>query len=102
MVNNIPFVIEKLKSNQMNSYQEVARIILKYMDKYVPVKTGNLKSHNYTNFSSNGVNAGNTCKYAGFQEYGTSKQSGTPFIRPAVYNHIGEIYQALRRLGDGL
>ena len=86
----------------MNSYQEVAKIILKYMDKYVPVDTGNLKAHNYTKFSRNGVEVGNNCEYAGFQEYGTSKQDGTPFVRPAVYNHIPEIMEALRRLGDEL
>jgi HK97 gp10 family phage protein len=61
------------------------------MDTYVAVDTGKLRSENDYKVDGKKVILINECDYAGYQEFGTYKMKAHPFMRPAVYNHIGEI-----------
>ena len=70
----------------------VVEIHAKY---YVPVDIGYLQS-------SIGVKESNDSRaivaakaeYAAYVEFGTSRMSAQPYMRPAVYSHVGEIEQA--------
>jgi len=62
---------------------------------YAPVDTGRLRnSINHHLQSSDTVVTETNVEYAIYQEFGTSRQSGTPFLRPAGLNHIAE-YKAI-------
>ena len=68
---------------------------------YAPVDTGRLRNSIKHHLQGNDtVVTGTNVEYAIYQEFGTSKQSGTPFLRPAGENHLAEyksiIEQALK------
>lgn len=68
---------------------------------YSPVDTGRLRNSIEHHPEGNDTMVIQTnVEYAIYQEFGTSRQSGTPFMRPAGNNHIGEykniIEQALK------
>lgn len=68
---------------------------------YAPVDTGRLRnSIEHHPEGDDKMIVQTDVEYAIYQELGTSRQTGTPFMRPAANNHIAEykslIEQALR------
>ena len=64
----------------------------RYAKGYAPVDTGRLRnSITHEAVPDEGaVYIGSNVEYAPYQEFGTRYQSGTPFLRPAVENHLDE------------
>ncbi|GAW54743.1 HK97-gp10 family putative phage morphogenesis protein [Nocardioides sp. PD653] len=69
-----------------------------------PVDTGNLRSSISTTITGDGrtgqmsAEIGPTAEYGVFQEYGTSTQSGTPFMGPAFDRQVPGYTEALAQL----
>lgn len=103
IVNNIPKVINRLKANASGFYQKAGEFCKDRMDDYVAVDTGNLRAHN--NFyadDSQMILYNDEEEYNFAQEFGTAYQPGTPYIRPAVYNHFDDLSRIGREeLGRG-
>ena len=58
---------------------------------YAPVDTGRLKNSIEHHLQGNDTVVIQTnVEYAVYQEMGTSKQSGTPFLKPSGENHLSE------------
>lgn len=67
----------------------------RYAKGYAPVDTGRLRnsiSHEIAQ-DEGAVYIGTNVEYAPYQEFGTRYQSGTPFLRPAIDEHIEEYKQ---------
>ena len=76
--------------------EEIGLVAERYAKGYAPVDTGRLRnsiSHQVSQEES-AVYIGTNVEYAPYQELGTRYQSGTPFLRPAVENHLDE-YKAI-------
>jgi len=73
-----------------------------------PVDTGTLESSISTTITGDGRNGsmsaeiGPTVEYAIYQEYGTSTQSGTPFMGPAFDRRAPAFNEGLAQLATGL
>jgi hypothetical protein len=107
VTNNIPKFTNLFRFNQHRTLKVIGKFVKNKMDYYVAVDTGYLKSRNRYKVTIFGKNLimGNDCYYAVYQEFGTSNPNYTytPFIRPAVYNHIPEINRiAGRELASGI
>jgi HK97 gp10 family phage protein len=107
VTNNIPSFMNLLRRNQTNTLHEIGRFCKSKMDYYVAVDTGYLKSRNTYRLTGGLLGKNlvllNNCHYAVYQEFGTYKMKGTPFMRPAVYNHLSEIQSiAGRSMGVGI
>ena len=62
---------------------------------YVPVVTGNLQGSIGTEGDNNKAIVKASAEYAAYVEFGTARHTeAQPYMRPAVYSHIGEIEQA--------
>lgn len=64
----------------------------RYAKGYAPVDTGRLRnsiSHQSVP-DEEAVYVGTNVEYAPYQEFGTKYQAGTPFLRPAIENHLQE------------
>lgn len=64
------------------------------------------KTYFYSGTVSNGtkdrgVTIGTNVEYAPYQEFGTSKMKASPFLRPAIENHLNEYENVIRtELGE--
>lgn len=71
-----------------------------------PIDTGALKGSISTTFTGDGrggamtAEVGPTVDYGIYQEFGTSTQSGTPFMGPAFDRQIGGFTAAVAQLGE--
>ena len=76
--------------------ETIGLVAERYAKGYAPVDTGRLRnSITHEAVPDEGaVYIGTNVEYAPYQEFGTRYQSGTPFLRPAVENHLGE-YKAI-------
>lgn len=102
LTNNINKAKTQFKQNKSNTLNEIGIFIKDRMDYYAPVDTGYLRSRNNYKVMNDSVLFLNDCEYAIFQEYGTRYQSGTPFMRPAAFNHLGDIQRiAINYLSRG-
>jgi HK97 gp10 family phage protein len=61
----------------------------------VPVRTGFLRSTIYHNASGFMLDFGATADYASYVEFGTSRMSSQPYIRPALDAHSQRILDAI-------
>lgn len=75
----------------MAALELTGELLVKYMNYYVAVDTGYLRSRNQYQINQNELYLYNDCKYAIYQEFGTYKMAAHPFMRPAAFNHIREI-----------
>lgn len=76
--------------------EKMGLVAERYAKEYAPVDTGRLRN-SITHEASpdeGAVYIGTNVEYAPYQEFGTRYQSGTPFLRPAVENHLDE-YKAI-------
>ena len=76
--------------------EKMGLVAERYAKEYAPVDTGRLRnSISHESAPDEGaVYIGSNVEYAPYQEFGTRYQSGTPFLRPAVENHLDE-YKAI-------
>ena len=61
---------------------------------YVPVDTGNLRSSIGTEGDDKRAIVKASAEYAAYVEFGTVKMESRPYMRPAVYSHVGDIEKA--------
>jgi hypothetical protein len=89
----------RLNSTRHEVVNDIGIFVLSKLNQYVPVDTSYLKSRNRAETVIPGKKMlfHNDCFYAGYQEYGTRHQRGTPFFRPSVYNHLGELQRIAER-----
>lgn len=72
--------------------EKIGLVAERYAKGYAPVDTGRLRnsiSHEAAP-DEGAVYIGTNVEYGIYQEFGTVYQPGTPFLRPAVENHIDE------------
>lgn len=101
--NNIPQFLTQLQKNNNTALENIGKFCKSKMQEYVAVDTGKLKFHCAYKVSNKQVVLLNDVEYAGYQEFGTYKMKAHPFMRPAVYNHIGEITSiTARSLQNGI
>jgi phage gpG-like protein len=55
------------------------------------VRTGALKASVYFQLVDHEAHIGATAPYARYNEFGTSKWAGRPFLRPAIYRPRGDV-----------
>ena len=83
----------KLKEEAVaRALEPMGLIAERYAKGYAPFDTGRLRnsiSHD-TAPDEGAVYIGTNVEYAPYQEFGTRYHPGTPFLRPAVENHIDE------------
>ncbi len=87
-VGNLDIVVKKLKNMQDLDYKQVlsksARIVKKTAKKIAPFDTGNLAGAMREEVFDDHAIVYNNVEYAIYQEYGTYKMKGKPFLRPAL------------------
>ena len=72
--------------------EKMGLVAERYAKEYAPVDTGRLRN-SITHEAApdeGAVYIGTNVEYGVYQEFGTVNQTGTPFLRPAVENHIDE------------
>ena len=72
--------------------EKMGLVAERYAKEYAPVDTGRLRNSitHATEPEEGAVYIGTNVEYGIYQEFGTVNQAGTPFLRPAVENHIDE------------
>ena len=102
-INSTGKFMSQLKENQKALLEATGIFLEDKMQYYAPVDTGYLRSRCAYVIQRNELFLYNDCHYAIHQEYGTRFQPGTPFFRPAVYNHIAELKELGRKyMSNGL
>lgn len=98
-------LIKKLKKNaNLNDVKNVVKLNGSEMQgkaqHHAPYNTGFLQRHIMLHIEDNGLTArvSSEAEYAGYQEWGTRFQSGTPHIRPSYHEQKGEFKSDLNRL----
>lgn len=91
IVNRAGKFMRQLKDNELEALKAVGEFCKNKMDEKVPIDTGYLKSRNEYKIASNELFLQNDAHYAGYVENGTSKMAAQPFMKPAVFNHLGDI-----------
>ncbi len=94
------FESEKAVSASLKNHAELMKVSAKA---HAPVDTGALKENitaSYQGKLSAEIRSG--VGYAGFQEFGTRYQGGTPHIRPAFNEIIPKFESQLREIAEGL
>lgn len=75
----------KLPSILQEGLTAIAELIIKESQRIVPVDTGRLRdSIKIFSASAAEVKGGTEVEYAGFVEFGTSRQRSQPYMRPAI------------------
>ena len=72
--------------------EKMGLVAERYAKEYAPVDTGRLRNSitHATAPEEGAVYIGTNVEYGIYQEFGTVNQAGTPFLRPALDNHLGE------------
>lgn len=97
MANGEKKIIEQIRAKIPDALTVVGDFVTDEAKVRCPVLTGNLRgSINPALFSDiatkeMGVRIGTPIEYAPYVEYGTSKQSAQPFLRPAVLDNLDRI-----------
>ena len=83
----------ELKNEAIGRALEIIGLVAeRYSKGYAPVDTGRLRnsiSHQVSE-EEEAVYIGTNVEYAPYQEFGTRFQRGTPFLAPALDNHMAE------------
>lgn len=78
-------IIEATKRNAARTIDQAVEKGLEVMNFLVPVRSGNLKSHNQGESDGNGHGRlENDCEYGVPVEFGTFNSAAQPFFRPGV------------------
>lgn len=82
--------VDKAKAMLAGAYT-----LQKYSMENAPVKTGFLKNSHSSRETKDGAEMVVGANYSYYVEFGTSKWSGKPFVRPAIDTHMDEIAKAV-------
>lgn len=97
MVSRLHLIADEAEEIVAECLKETAEFILTLIRIYAPVKTGALRaSYQIEVVSPLHILIGSAILYAIFQEYGTSRQSGTPHVTPAFAQAEAFILALLR------
>lgn len=98
-------LIGKLKENaNMDDVKNAVKLngseMHKAAQRYAPVDTGYLRRNINYYSEDNGFTARvkSGAEYAGYQEFGTRYQPGTPHVRPAFHNQENQFKKDIQRL----
>lgn len=92
ITSHVSEAIEAKNEAVARALEIMGEVAERYAKGYAPVDTGRLRnsiSHEVAP-DENAVYVGTNVEYAPYQEFGTRYQGGTPFLRPALDNHLGE------------
>ena len=92
ITSHVSEAIEAKEAAVLRALEEIGLTAERYAKGYAPVDTGRLRnsiSHEVAQ-DENAVYVGTNVEYAPYQEFGTRYQNGTPFLRPALDNHLEE------------
>lgn len=93
----------QVKQKAGAAVRKTAADIAKDAKSLAPVDTGNLKSSiGTTKVGPLEMEVGPTASYGIYQELGTSRQPGTPFMGPAADRQIPAFLEAIGQVADGL
>lgn len=70
--------------------EEIGLLAERYAKEEAPVDTGRLRNSISHDSDKDSAVIGTNVEYAPYQEFGTVKQPGHPFLRPAAQNHTDE------------
>ena len=82
--NRIADVLSLVRSQPSRLVREAAGIAETTAKEHVAVDTGNLRGSIRTTVRNDSAEVWTDVEYAEEQEYGTAKQSGTPYMRPGA------------------
>lgn len=103
--NRIPEFIRRFNQKKYRAAIEVGEFCVRKMQYYVPVDTGYLSSrcaYEIKGTINIRTRLKNDAYYSGFVEFGTSRQTAQPFMRPAQERHRSEISSIIARNMRGL
>jgi HK97 gp10 family phage protein len=86
---------EDLTEQIYNALWPIATAIETEAKAYAPFKTGLLQNAIYVMMSREGIEVSCNVPYAVYQEFGTRYIEARHFIEQAIFNHNGEIRQAI-------
>jgi len=95
VVSNKDEVLKAKAEDIERALETIGLVAERYAKGYAPVDTGRLRnsiSHDVST-EEQAVYVGTNVEYAPYQELGTRFQPGTPFLRPAIENHLDEYKQ---------
>lgn len=93
--------LNELESRLGVAFDAVGMQIESHAKIYSPVDTGRLRAsitHEATN--EEGI-VGTNVEYGKYQELGTSRMAGHPFLRPAIVNHLEEYKRIFESILNG-
>ena len=74
-----------------------ALVLQRYSMQNAPVLTGFLRNSHSSRETNDGAQVEVGAEYAHYIEFGTSKMSARPFLRPALDEHRNEIVEAIEK-----
>jgi HK97 gp10 family phage protein len=88
-----------LDRNINSALNEMGKFGVKKLTKHAAKDTGFMRSRNdYKVTMGNWVDIGNYgCDYSIFQEFGTYKMTGQPFVRPTAFNYQNNFIRIFKR-----
>lgn len=100
VLSNIQKLQSKLESQMEAAAEAGALVGERYTKECAPVKTGKLRRSYATRLESKSsdevvMRTGTDVEYGPDQEFGNSRQAGTPHLRPGFNNHKSEILNAV-------
>ena len=100
---NLKNVNKALKKWESNALEAIGFFVERAAKDLAPYDTGNLE--NSINFKvdegKKAVRVGTNVEYAIFQEKGTVKMQGQPFLTPAVEDNVNKIKQVIKAVRFG-
>ena len=90
--------IEAKNEAVARALETIVLVAERYAKEYAPVDTGRLRNSisHQAEPDEDAVYIGTNVEYAPYQEFGTYKMPGTPFLRPALEKHLGEYKQIVQ------
>ena len=78
-------------------FAEAGEMIVSTAREIAPVRTGALRNSIYYALEPWRLVVGAAVHYAAFVEYGTRKMAPRPYLRPAVWSHLNDLINSLRK-----
>jgi HK97 gp10 family phage protein len=100
--NNLPRISSEIEKALSQAVRKAAFMLEAEAKRLAPVDTGHLRNSIQTSAEGMKATVGTNVEYAVFQEYGTHRQSGRPFMRPAADKARGALLADLRKIERSL
>ena len=94
--NNIPKLKKAVEQVKAVALKEAALIVEAAAKTLSPVDTGNLRGSITHEVNPDNAKVGTNVEYSPYVEYGTSKMSAQPYLRPALDNNIEAIKKKMK------